>query len=240
MGTTIAFLQEQAQHFLSGGAGTIAGKLIGSVAGILLLAKVLQATFYVVKTGERGVLLRNGQPIMRRNGTYKVRGPGIGIKIPGYHGIEKVNVQEQSQRLPDIIAECADGQYRLEIDLVFKFLCEEDNPLFKDFPALTVIKTKEPAQVFISRCGRAARMAIESCSSSAQRNDSSRLLKKTNAVVGRKLHKRGLKLLEVNIISCSRTPIQVAADKFGPSEPSNVAALPHPIVTTTAFNEGVA
>ncbi len=254
MGTSIAGLQNLAgdmgNKLLSGGGSTL-GKMIGSVAGILLLMAVLKATFYIVKTGERCVLLRNGQPVVRRNGMYKVRGPGIGIKIPGYHGIEKVNIQEQSQRLPDIIAECQNGQLKLEVDVVFKYLCEEDNLKYLDAPAWTIVKTKEPAQVFISRTGRAVRLAVESCTS-IERNDSSLLLRRVNDVVGKQLKRRGLKLLEINIISCSRTAIQVAADTFGPKPESTESyleyeqgdnirelPLPHPIVMTTAL-DGVA
>lgn len=49
-------------------AGSFGGKLIGSIAGILLLVTVLKSTFYVVKVGERGVLMRGGLPVLKHNG----------------------------------------------------------------------------------------------------------------------------------------------------------------------------
>lgn len=226
------------QGIAQGGAGGF-GRLLGSVAGLLVIIAVLKSAFYIGHVGERILLTRNGKPITRRNGKYKVRKPGIGVKIPGYHGIEKVNVQEQSQRLPDITAECSDGQYRAEADLVFKYLCDEDDPEYEDYPALTIVKTKEPAQVFTSRCTKAFRVALEATPPD-QRDDDKLLLQRMNAIIGETLLQRGITLLEVNIHSCARTSIQVAVDKFGPEgTPNAVAILPHQFVMTTAL-DGVA
>lgn len=55
---------EKAKQF----AGGFGGKLIGSIAGILLIITVLRSTFYIVKVGQRGVLMRGGMPVLKRNG----------------------------------------------------------------------------------------------------------------------------------------------------------------------------
>lgn len=228
MEKSVEFFQGIAQ----GGAGGI-GKLLGSVAGIFLFVAILKVAFYKGEVGERVVVTRNGLPVKRRNGKYKVKKPGIGIKIPGYHGIEKVNVQEQSQRLPEIVAECSDGQYRAEVDLVFRYLCDIDGPECEDFPALTIIKTKEPAAVLVSRCSTAFRHALESTPPDG-RDNHKLLLTKMNATIGKKLRKRGIVLLEVNVISCARTAIQVAVDGFTPPADTGETARPHSIVLAAA------
>lgn len=49
-------------------AGSMAGKIVGSIAGILLIVTVFKATFYMVKVGQRGVLMRSGMPVLKQNG----------------------------------------------------------------------------------------------------------------------------------------------------------------------------
>lgn len=54
-------------------AGSFGGKLIGSIAGILLIITVLKSTFYIVKVGHRGVLMRGGMPVAKQNGRLLAR-----------------------------------------------------------------------------------------------------------------------------------------------------------------------
>lgn len=54
-------------------AGSFGGKLIGSIAGILLIITVLKSTFYIVKVGHRGVLMRGGMPVLKQNGRLSAR-----------------------------------------------------------------------------------------------------------------------------------------------------------------------
>lgn len=49
-------------------AGSMAGKIVGSIAGILLIVTVFKATFYMVKVGQRGVLMRSGKPVLKNHG----------------------------------------------------------------------------------------------------------------------------------------------------------------------------
>lgn len=48
--------------------GSSIGKALTGAAGLLLLVGVLKATFYVVKVGQRGVLMRGGQPVLKNDG----------------------------------------------------------------------------------------------------------------------------------------------------------------------------
>lgn len=59
---------QEAGSKLSQMAGSFGGKLVGSIAGILLIITVLKSTFYVVKVGQRGVLMRGGMPVLKQNG----------------------------------------------------------------------------------------------------------------------------------------------------------------------------
>lgn len=48
--------------------GSGIAKALTGAAGLLLLVGVLKATFYVVKVGQRGVLMRGGMPVLKKDG----------------------------------------------------------------------------------------------------------------------------------------------------------------------------
>lgn len=48
--------------------GSGIAKALTGAAGLLLLVGVLKATFYVVKVGQRGVLMRGGKPVLKQDG----------------------------------------------------------------------------------------------------------------------------------------------------------------------------
>lgn len=120
MGFQIANIQDAGRAGGNFMTGTF-GKLLGGAAGLLLILKLVTESFYFVPVGFRGVILRGGQPVRKREwrkigpfalrcgprtGPYKIKHRGIGVKIPFYHTVEKVNVQERTQVLREIIVDC--------------------------------------------------------------------------------------------------------------------------------------
>lgn len=255
MGMSLANLQEASNPVGKVMTGTF-GKLIGSFAGILLLIKLMSEMFYFVPVGYRGVKLRGGQPIRRRTrrqigpvvlprlgprtGPYKIKQRGVGIKIPFYHSVEKVNIQQRIQVLTPFIAECRDGQRHFNVELVTRIPCEQDGDSYADYPARVVIASSEPDQVFESYTGSAL-MAILEGASPSQRNNRTWLRDEVNAHVSEDIARVGYLLEGVNLRNRALTSVQVAVNAFGPqplassaddSDIDNVVQLPHPVITS--------
>lgn len=267
MGLPIANLQDAGSLGGKAMTGTF-GKLIGSVAGLLLLIKLVSESFFFVPVGYRGVLKHGGQPIKRRSGKqvgpifvkwlgprtgpYKIKYKGVGMKIPFYTTVEKVNIQQRIQHLPKFIADCPDGQREIDADLATRIPCELDGPEFADYPARVVIKSSEADQVFESYCGTALVDVLETAEKT-ERDNREWLRDSVNSIVGEDVDAVGYLLEGVNLRSRALTPIQKAIDGFSPpkapayesyssdnleaDENSNVVLLPHPMVITTALGQ---
>lgn len=258
MGAPMTFFQDKAESVMQGGGSTL-GKLIGSVAGILLLIKIISESFYIVPVGYRGVIMHGGQPIRRRvgkrigpfivlgvgprTGPYRIKAKGIGIKIPFYTTVKMVDIQERTQDLPPEPVDCPDGQRLVTAQLVTRIPCELDGPEYADFPARVVIRSNEPDQMFESHVGAALVQVLESASR-AERNDRTWLTNAVNTIAVEDTDRVGYILERINLRSRALTPIQKAINSFGPpqvpealpgeNDTSNVVALPHPVVLATA------
>lgn len=271
---------EIAKNFATG----FGGKLIGSIAGILLIITVLKHTFYLVRVGQRAVLLRGGLPVLKKNGEtlrrlslvcsvlrlwrlaalfadlstwrksrqigiYKVKRPGrIGMKIPGWHEVEKVNVQNRVQQLAAFNADCKDGQRHVNAQFITRVPCDDDGPEYADYPARTIIYSSEADDMFESDGGTALLNILESAEAE-NRNNERWLRDEVNEQVGDEFDRCGYLLLRVNLRARALTPIQKAIDAFAPKpaepeseetkerENDNVRTLPHPLVMTTALTD---
>lgn len=265
MGLPIADLQDMSgSSSLSGFMTGTFGKLLGGAAGLLLIIKLVTESFYFVPVGHRGVKLRGGHPIRKREwrkfgpialrcgprtGPFKIKRGGIGIKIPFYHNVEKVNIQERSQVLRQFIAECPDGQRKLELELITRIPCELDGPDYADYPARVVITSSEPDQIFESYAGTALRKVLK-VADAKQRDDQEWLTSKINEKASSKFDRVGYRLLDVNLREDALTPIGLAVqawdgkyEAYAPDESietesdqtkgDNVYPLPHPVVVGT-------
>lgn len=263
MGLPIADLRDMGQaggNFMSG----TFGKLLGGAAGLLLIIKLVTESFYFVPVGFRGVKMRGGQPIRKRawrkigpvalrcgsrTGPYKIKRAGVGIKIPFYHTVEKVNIQERTQILRQIIVDCPDGQRKFDAELITRIPCEIDGLDYADHPARVVITSSEPDQIFESYA-RAALRKVLKVANATQRDDEEWLTKNVNEKADKKFSRVGYRLLDVTLGEDPLTPAAVVARYFSPkwdlyhpesselpdSETSlnNVYELPHPTALAAA------
>jgi hypothetical protein len=255
------------EKMFSGGAGSVAGKLVGSVAGIILLIKLVTEAFYNTPVGHRTVLEHGEQPIRRRagiqigrfripwvgpkTGPYKITTRRVGIKLPFYTTARKVCIQKRIQILPPFIVDCPDGQFEFVAELATRIPCELDGPEYADYPARVVIASSEPDQVFESYTGSALMEVLERSDKDARKNRQW-LCDSVNEISGEAIEEVGYILAGINLRSRARTAIQKAIDEFGFKEPQssfghtevrspsggNVLELPHPIVTAVALPLG--
>lgn len=250
------------EKMFSGGAGSVIGKLVGSVAGIILLIKLITEAFYNTPVGYRTVLEHGEQPIRRRagvqigrfripwvgpkTGPYKIKTRRVGMKLPFYTTAKKVCIQKRIQILPPFIVDCPDGQFEFSAELATRIPCEEiDGRDYADYPARVVIASSEPDQVFESYAGSALMEVLEQSDKDA-RNNRQWLCDSVNEISGDAIEEVGYILEGINVRSRARTAIQKAIDEFGFKEPQstfgdtgdNVVELPHPIVTAVALPLG--
>lgn len=231
MGLLIGDLQKMSEPSSVGSflTGTF-GKLLGGAAGLLLIIKLVTESFYFVPVGHRGVKLRGGHPIRKREwrrfgpialrcgprtGPYKIKRGGIGVKIPFYHNVEKVNIQERTQVLREIIADCPDGQRKFAVELITRIPCELDGLDYADYPARVVITSSEPDQIFESYARKALRTVLK-VATAAQRDDDEWLTKYVNEKASKKFDRVGYQLLDVNVGEDPLTPAAVVARYFSP------------------------
>jgi regulator of protease activity HflC (stomatin/prohibitin superfamily) len=252
MGLPIGNLREATSAGGNFMTGTF-GKLLGGAAGLLLLIKLVSETFYFVPVGFRGVKLRGGHPIRkrawrkigpiafrcgRRTGPYKIKRGGVGMKIPFYHTVEKVNIQERTQVLRRITADCPDGQREFDIELITRIPCEMDGPEFADYPARVVITSSEPDQIFESYARTALRTVLK-VATTDQRDDEEWLTNYVNERSGKKFDRVGYRLLDVNLGEDSLTAPAVVAKYFSPKweqyHPDESARPETPVETDNVY-----
>lgn len=227
MGLQIANLQEAGKASGNFMTGTF-GKLLGGAAGLLLIIKLVTESFYFVPVGHRGVKLRGGQPVRKREwrklgpialrcgprtGPYKIKRAGVGMKIPFYHNVEKVNVQERTQILRQITADCPDGQRKFDIEVITRIPCELDGADYADYPARVVITSSEPDQIFESYARKTLRTVLTTATPE-QRDDDEWLTEYVNEKSGKKFDRVGYRLLDVNICEDPLTPAATVAKYF--------------------------
>jgi hypothetical protein len=264
-----------------GAAGGIAGKIVGSLAGLLLIFAILKESFYKVKVGQRGVLMRSGKPVLKKNGRvclalsklfgslrlrrladlfadlgtwrksrqvglYKVKRPGIGMKLAGWYDVIKVDVQRRVQKLDSFDADCPDGQRHFKPDLVTRVPCDDDGPEYHDYPALRIIHSYEADEIFESFGGNQLLTLLETVTAEV-RNDRDALNALLIEKAGAEFERCAYLLEGVNLRQRSLTPIEKAIKAFGPqednshvgeepAEKSNVLPmLPHQVVMATAL-----
>jgi hypothetical protein len=283
MGLPIADLRDMGQAGGNFMTGTF-GKMLGGAAGLLLIIKLVTETFYFVPVGHRGVKLRGGHPIPKKNGvrtlavgraflaarlytlawiflcfaqwrkgrqvgTYKTKRGGIGMKIPFYHTVEKVNIQERTQVLRQTTVDCPDGQRKFDAELITRIPCELDGAEYADYPARVVITSSEPDQIFESYARKALRKILKVATAN-QRDDDEWLTDGINKKAGKKFDRVGYMLLDANLCEDPLTPSAVVARYFSPKwdlyhpegsvEPElpvqngNVYELPHPAALAAA------
>jgi regulator of protease activity HflC (stomatin/prohibitin superfamily) len=78
-------------------------RIVLTGAGGLVVLILLLSTYYTVDQGERGVILRNGAIV----GTAE---PGLHFKLPLIDRVEKISMQQQTQRYPKVQAYSRDQQ----------------------------------------------------------------------------------------------------------------------------------
>lgn len=284
MGIPIANLRDAGEMGGNFMTGTF-GKLLGGAAGLLLIIKIVTESFYFVPVGHRGVKLRGGQPIPKKNGeqtsrigrwclffrlyilayiflsfaawrkgkqvgTYKIKRGGVGMKIPFYHTVEKVNIQERTQVLRQTTVDCPDGQRRFDTELITRIPCELDGAEYADYPARVVITSSEPDQIFESYARKALRKVLKTATET-QRDDDEWLTKRINQMASKKFDRVGYILLDANLCEDPLTPAAVVAQYFSPKwaayhptsspkhEPSvgndNVSFLPSPALAVAGL-----